>query len=231
MWPINGTNLNIVNNYFVGTQPTTAYAAPIFGGYNYAQPQHMPSAQYPDSFSRLQEMIQRLSARFMPGSTMPNAAYPGFSESITITDNKHPHKHKHHRPDFDAVHGNTVEAGVNINGSHNELLVKDNGGKDNNRVGGHHNRVEFIGDEGANDFHVGGKHNEVSIYNVGADDDVHLKGKRKNWHLVNVPEDGKSRDSSHHITYHNKKTDTYVKIASDESNRGKDWLKDRVVFG
>jgi len=141
-------------------------------------------------------------------------------------------------PDFAAVNENAVrpgggvfrQGGVTVDGSGQTLLVKDDAGRDNNYVSGVGNRVEFIGDSQANTFNVGGEENVVSIYNLGKDDVVKLSGPASLWETVDTPQSVASRGSSHHLVYHNLDSNTYVKIASDESKRDAGWLQNRVVF-
>jgi len=133
-------------------------------------------------------------------------------------------------PDFGAVTTPARNANANVSGSGQTLLVKDIGGANNNSVTGTDNRVEFIGDADANGFHIGGEDNVVSVYNIGSDDRIYLKGSAEDWETIALPQSETTRNSAHYVIFHNKKTDTYVKAASDERARNENWIKSKISY-
>jgi len=133
-------------------------------------------------------------------------------------------------PDFSAVTTPATTANANVNGNGQTLLVQDPAGNNSSAVTGVDNRVEFIGDANANVFHVGGEDNEVSVYNIGSDDRIFLKGSKDDWEVVDLPQSATTRNSAHYVVFHNKKTDTYVKAASDEFARNENWIKSKISY-
>lgn len=138
------------------------------------------------------------------------------------------------RPDFSPLDRNNAEYlvghgrdGRTITGSGRNVILKDDGGRDSYTVAGANNRVDFIGDKGKNTFHVTGQNNVVNVYNLGGDDKVVLEGNPEAWSVVDEGVEH-SRDSNYQVTYYNSETNTYVRVMSDQSNRGTDFIKNHV---
>lgn len=203
-------NTNIYNNCFSAMPIQQAPIIMQVPQVIYQQPQQCGSSNF------MMQMISMLLPLLLGGSQC-------IDSEETIIEEKD-------LPDFAQVNSPAINANANVKGHGKTNLVNDVKGANNNYVSGDDNRVEFIGDSDPNTFHVGGEDNEVSIYNIGGDDTVYLRGKEKDWEVVDLPQSSKTRASSHYVIFHNKKTDTYVKAASDEGGRGVDWIKRRIAY-
>ncbi|OGH97494.1 MAG: hypothetical protein A2039_02915 [Candidatus Melainabacteria bacterium GWA2_34_9] len=217
-------NQSYQNSFSFGSQQNNTS---IFNSYNspYAFPAMQQQMMMPQQQNSSTGFMQQLIMMLLP-LLLGNIGH----QSTSITEEETIIEDEEEFPEFAQVNSPATNANANVNGHGKTMLVNDVGGTNNNYVSGHDNRVEFIGDADVNNFHVNGEDNEVSVYNIGADDTVFLKGNARDWEIDEIPQSGNTRGSSHYVVFHNTKTGTYVKAASDRGSRDENWIKSRIVY-